>query len=312
LFTAHDAELVCPNGQLVRPKAIICEGGIRPRCRFTGCSVGWGLPYELAQRAVFDRYVAPRIHSYLCPSDSLCRYLASHGYRPTVHLPSFAALPDPVVRSPPPYPEPSEPPTVGFLGRVELYKGLHDLVDAVALVRRRIPGVRLAIAGAGGADAELDRYLAERGLADASLRYGAIGGPAKEEFFRSIHLLVVCSNKFENTPLSAMEAMARARPVVGTDIGGIPEVLGPDLAGLIVPISDPPRLAKVLEQLLTQRPEAIRLGRLARQRALTVYTEGHHVARLAKVYRDVLGSSAPPMEGAGQPASSAAPGYNRG
>ncbi|EQD36270.1 hypothetical protein B2A_12211, partial [mine drainage metagenome] len=100
LFTAHDAELVCPNGQLVRPKAIICEGGIRPRCRFTGCSVGWGLPYELAQRAVFDRYVAPRIHSYLCPSDSLCRYLASHGYRPTVHLPSFAALPDPVVRSP--------------------------------------------------------------------------------------------------------------------------------------------------------------------------------------------------------------------
>ncbi|MHB1434686.1 MAG: glycosyltransferase family 4 protein [Thermoplasmata archaeon] len=294
LFTAHDAELVCPNGQLVRPGAILCEGGIRPRCQFTGCPVGWGLPYELAQRAVFNRYVAPRIQAYLCPSMSLGRYLTSHGYRPTIHLPSFAALPPEIARAPPPYPEPSEPPTVGFLGRIELYKGLHDLVDAMALLRRRLGRVRLAIAGAGAADPELDRYLAEQGLADATRRYGMVGGPAKEDFFRSIHLLAVPSNKFENTPLSAMEAMARARPVVGTDIGGIPEVLGPDLAGLIVPISSPGRLAEVLEHLLTRRPEAIRLGQLARRRALEVYTEAHHVDRLVEVYRTVLGASAPP------------------
>ena len=288
LFTAHDAELVCPNGQLVRPGSIICEGGIRPRCRFTGCPVGWGLPYELAQRAVFDRSVAPRIRAYLCPSESLSRYLTSQGYRPTIHLPSFAALPEMIARAPPPYPEPSAPRTIGFLGRIELYKGLRDLVDAVALLRRRLPGVRLAIAGAGAADLELDRYLAERDLTGATQRYGVVGGAAKEEFFRSIHVLAVPSNKFENTPLSAMEAMARARPVVGTDIGGIPEVLGPDLAGLVVPISDPARLAQVLEALLTDRPRALRLGELARRRALGVYTEDHHVDRLVEVYRTVM------------------------
>jgi glycosyltransferase involved in cell wall biosynthesis len=105
---------------------------------------------------------------------------------------------------------------------------------------------------------------------------------------------VVPSNKFENSSLSAMEAMARARPVVGTDIGGIPEVLGPDLAGLVVPIADPARLAQVMEDLLTHRPEALRLGELARRRALEVYTEARHVDGLVEVYRTVLGSQDPP------------------
>ncbi|MFG1530192.1 MAG: glycosyltransferase family 4 protein [Thermoplasmata archaeon] len=294
LFTGHDAELVCPNGQLVRPGGIICEGGIRPRCGFTGCPVGWGLPYELAQRVAFDRYVAPRIRAYICPSESLRRYLTSQGYRPTIHLPSFAVQPPAILQAPPAYPEPSAPLTIGFLGRIELYKGLRDLVDAVALLRRRLNGVRLAIAGAGAADSDLDRYLAERDLTGATQRWGMVGGSAKEEFFRSIHLLVVPSNKFENSSLSAMEAMARARPVVGTDIGGIPEVLGPDLAGLVVPIADPARLAQVMEDLLTHRPEALRLGELARRRALEVYTEARHVDGLVEVYRTVLGSQDPP------------------
>lgn len=288
LFTAHDAELVCPNGQLVRPGGTICEGGILPRCQFTGCDVGWGLPYELLQRAAFDRWVAPRIRAYLCPSESLCRYLSSQGYRPTIHLPSFATMPAEVERAPTPYPGPEEPLTVGFLGRLELYKGLRDLVDAMALLQRRLGAVRLRVAGAGSAEEELDRYLIERGVSEITERSGVVRGAAKEEWFRSIHVLAVPSSKFENTPLSAMEAMARGRPVVGTNIGGIPEVLGPDLASLVVPISNPARLAGTLEYVLTHRDDAIDLGQKARSRALSVYTESRHVDQLVEIYRSVL------------------------
>ena len=47
VFTAHDAELVCPISTLIRPGGIVCEGGVLPRCMFTGCRVGLGVPYNL-------------------------------------------------------------------------------------------------------------------------------------------------------------------------------------------------------------------------------------------------------------------------
>ena len=93
LFTAHDAELVCPISTLVLPDGRICEGGVRVRCGLTGCNVGRGLALNLWQTRVFDSMVAPRIRGYLCPSRSLRDYLDSNGYRPALHLPSFAMIP---------------------------------------------------------------------------------------------------------------------------------------------------------------------------------------------------------------------------
>ena len=47
VFTAHDAELVCPISTLIQPGGVVCDGGVRPRCLFTGCRVGWGGPSNL-------------------------------------------------------------------------------------------------------------------------------------------------------------------------------------------------------------------------------------------------------------------------
>jgi glycosyltransferase involved in cell wall biosynthesis len=288
VMTAHDAELVCPISTLVRPGNIVCEGGVEVRCLFTGCHVGFGGLYNLWQRRVFDAAVAPKVRAYLCPSYSVTNYLDAHGYRPAIHLPSFAHIPAVVVQAPAPEPGPASPRTVGYLGRLEWYKGVHDLIDAVPILQRAIPDVRLTIAGEGPYRGTLEAQVERLRLGGAVEFAGPVVGPGKEAWFRSIHVLATPSNFWENFPLVALEGLARGRAVVGTDIGGIPDIVEPEVTGLLVPIADPAALAAAVGRLLAEDGLRARLGAEGRRRVLFRFTPELHADRLEAVYRAVL------------------------
>ncbi|MCI4344602.1 MAG: glycosyltransferase family 4 protein [Thermoplasmata archaeon] len=296
VMTAHDAELVCPISTLVRPGNIVCEGGVRPRCLFTGCHVGFGGLYNLWQQRVFDAQVAPHVRAYLCPSYSVAGYLQTHGYRPAVHLPSFARIPPEVAAGTVVAPPDGVVPTVGYLGRLEQYKGVHDLISAIAILRRTLPTARLSIAGAGPYRAALEALVEREGLLGAVEFVGSVSGAAKETWFSSVHVLATPSNFWENFPLVALEGLVRGRPVVGTDIGGIPDIVVPEETGLLVPIADPSALAAALGRLLTDEQLRSRLGGEGRRRVLERFTPELHADRLEAVYRAILaGRSFPPQ-----------------
>jgi glycosyltransferase involved in cell wall biosynthesis len=289
LFTAHDAELVCPISTLVKPGNVICEGGVRFRCLTTGCEVGWGGgPYNLLQRHRFDRAVAPKVQAYLCPSRSLTNYLDQNGYRPTVHVASFAQIPAEVRATPLPTPAPETPPTVGYLGRLESNKGLQFLLPAIAQAAKAIPTLRLDIAGEGSYRASLESLARDLGIADRILWRGPLRGPAKEEWFRGVHLLAVPSNVFENFPLVALEGLVRGRPVVATNVGGIPDIVEDGVTGRLAPIADAPALARAIAGSLQDLPAARALASAGRTRVLTEFTPEQHVERLLAVYAAVL------------------------
>ncbi len=288
VMTAHDAELVCPNGSLMRPGNIVCEGGILPRCQFTGCEVGLGLPYELAQRASFDRLVARRIRAYFCPSRALTLYLHRNGYRPAVHLASYASIPDEIRAAPPPRPAPELPPTVGFLGRLEWYKGLDPLLRSIRLLTERIPNVRLDIAGDGPARPGAEALAARLGIADRVTFRGDRRGAAKEKWFRGIHVLALPSTWFENLAFVGMEAQARGCPVVASAVGGNAEVVHDGDGGRIVPVGDAPALAEALGQILSSPELARRMGERGRAWVLSEFTPERHIARLLAAYAAAL------------------------
>jgi glycosyltransferase involved in cell wall biosynthesis len=288
VFTAHDAELVCPISTLVRPGNIVCEGGVLPRCLFTGCHVGLGGPYNLWQRELFDRMVAPNVRAYFCPSHSVTGYLHHHGYRPAVHLPSFAAIPDGVYAAATPPPASDRPSVIGYLGRLEPYKGVHDLIDAMALLPPRHRSARLSIAGEGPYRPDLERRVAARGVQDRVEFAGRVAGPAKEEWFARVSLVATPSNYWENFPLVALEGLARGRPVVATEIGGIPDIVQNGETGLLVPISRPDALAQAITALLDDPAKAESLGAEGRRRVLSRFTPQLHIGRLTASYRAVL------------------------
>ena len=288
VFTAHDAELVCPISTLILPDGAVCEGGVRPRCMFTGCRVGGGGPYNLWQRRVFDRQLAPKISAFLCPSTLLTTYLHRHGYRPAVHLPPFARIPDAVRAGPYPPTRSDTPPTVGYLGRLEPYKGIQDLLRAVALLAPNEPGVRLTIAGDGPFRRALEHQAHSLGITDRVTWRGDLRGAEKEEWFRSIDVLAVPSSAWENFGLVALEALTRGRPVVATAFGGLPDIVQDRETGRLVPVADPPALAEALADVLADKERAATWAEAGRRRCLVRFTPEVHVERLLAVYRSVL------------------------
>jgi glycosyltransferase involved in cell wall biosynthesis len=296
VFAGHDAELVCPISTLVQPGGVVCDGGVRFRCLFTGCRVGAGGAYNLWQARVFDRQVRPHVRAYLCPSRSLRDYLVANGYAPAIHLPSFARIPEPVRQAPPPPPPAGTPPTIGYLGRLEWYKGVHDLLRALPLLHGTAPDVRLDIAGDGPFRPELERLAASLGLSDRVRFRGRVEGHAKEEWFAGVHLLATPSNMWENFPLVALEGLVRGRPVVATNIGGIPDIVEDGETGFLVPIERPDALAARLGTLLGDPARARAMGLLGRARVLDRFTPEGHVTRLVRIYRSIV-DGRPPENG---------------
>jgi glycosyltransferase involved in cell wall biosynthesis len=286
VFTAHDAELFCPISTLILPDGRRCEGGVRVRCLFTGCKVGWGGPYSLWQSDLFRRRLQPKIRAYLAPSRATTEYLRSNGFHPAVHLESFIEVPESIRAAPPP--APVGPFTVGFLGRLETYKGVFDLVEGFqGLLSNRADAI-LDIAGDGPALEPLRRRCRELGIEQQTRFRGRVEGEAKEAWFRGIHVLAFPSNVYENFGLVALEALVRGRPVVGTNVGGIPEIVEDGRTGRLVPIRRPDALAKALLEVAEHPDRAAGWAALGRARVIERNLPEVHAERLLRVYGAVM------------------------
>lgn len=130
-----------------------------------------------------------------------------------------------------------------YVGRVERAKGVLDLVTAFSKIASRAPDLSLAILGEGGAMA--DAKAAAAPLGDRVRFLGARPLP-EVPVWMGASTLVTLPSHAEGSPNVIREALACGRPVVGTNVGGIPELLDSDLLGKMVPAHDPSALGKAL------------------------------------------------------------------
>ncbi|TSC73172.1 MAG: group 1 glycosyl transferase [Parcubacteria group bacterium Gr01-1014_38] len=147
-------------------------------------------------------------------------------------------------------------------GRLETTKGTDILLQAVAEAQKTFPDLRLHLAGSG----ELPRYraLADRlGLRDAVTFHGAVP-PAEVSDLMDRSAIVVSAHLWEEPfGRAALEAGARARPLVASDLGGVLETTTSQTAALVPP-NDPSALAGALIRLLRNRDDATAMGDAAR------------------------------------------------
>jgi glycosyltransferase involved in cell wall biosynthesis len=162
----------------------------------------------------------------------------------------------------PPVPLPAEPVAI-FVGVLERYKNVDTLLDAWKSVRDRVPGARLHLVGNGSMRALVDEAVA----ADETLFYDAhLGRPELADALDAAWCLVLPSRS-EGMGRIVIEAVARARPVVGARVGGIPELVQDGENGLLVDPSDAGSIADALARVLGDRAFAERLAADAARRA---------------------------------------------
>jgi sugar transferase (PEP-CTERM/EpsH1 system associated) len=174
---------------------------------------------------------------------------------------------------------------VGTVGRIQDVKDHATLVDAFVLLRERMPDrgatLRLAIVGDGPLLPALRAKVAAAGVADAVWLPGARTDIAG--ILRTMNVFAM-SSIAEGTPGSALEAMASSLPVVGTRVGGIPEVIDDGVTGMLVPPRDAQAMATALERYVLDPELARRHGAAGRERVLRKYNMAAMVAGYQSLY----------------------------
>jgi glycosyltransferase involved in cell wall biosynthesis len=174
--------------------------------------------------------------------------------------------------------------TIGYFGRLVEEKGVFVLLDAVA----QIGGDwRLILLGGGPLREALRDKAARLGIADRVTFRPQVASTAMPAQYHDIDALVLPSltraNWKEQFGRVLVEAMASGVPVVGSDSGAIPDVIGD--AGLIVPEGDAPALANALRRLCDDAALSSDLRRRGRERAGSQFTHAIVAEKSVMVYR---------------------------
>ncbi len=103
---------------------------------------------------------------------------------------------------------------------------------------------------------------------------------------RRAAVLAVPSRWYENQPTVVLEARGCATPVVGTALGGSPELIRPGLDGELVPNQDPKALAAALAPLVADPVRARAMGWRGRQQAVKTFSPRRHLDGLARIYAE--------------------------
>jgi glycosyltransferase involved in cell wall biosynthesis len=222
-------------------------------------------PFDLADltatgrfRYLYYRYLQRPI--YQIGFHHLARVIAPSRYIQNATAADFAGRPMVQIYNgivlPPASPAVTEPRLL-FVGRLERVKGVDVLLNALAAAKGHVPGLKLRIVGDGPQRAELEALTHELSLDDAVTFAGWIKSADIPAEYAAAGALVIPSVWPENLPTVCIEAMGSGLPVIGSDTGGIPELIQDGITGQIVPVGNPAALAAAITKLCRD-PELMR------------------------------------------------------
>lgn len=166
-----------------------------------------------------------------------------------------------------------------YLGRLSPEKGIETLLQAHAADDA---GWRLVVAGTGPL---LEEFRSRFPRAEFT---GHLTGRALEDKIRNASVIVVPSECHENSPLSVLEAMAYAKPIVASRIGGIPELVRDGETGFLFEPKNTRELSRHVGALLNDAGLRSKFGRAARRVVETEYSLSKHGAALQSLYESLI------------------------
>jgi glycosyltransferase involved in cell wall biosynthesis len=176
----------------------------------------------------------------------------------------------------------SDAPLAVCVGRLSRQKGQDVLLDAWPAVNRRVPDAGLVLVGSGE-DREALEARAVPGVTFAGERGDVPDWLAAAD-------VVVNSSRWEGMSLAIVEAMARGRSIVATDVAGSREAVGEE-AGAIVRPEDPAALAAEIARRLADPVLRKAEGRAARARAVEAHDVRRTTAQVADLYAELVGEA---------------------
>ena len=280
VMTLHDYKLACPSYQMLdrgQPCDACVTGGPLQAAR-RGCKDG---SRSASTLLAVESWLHRRLGAYdgvgalIAPS----RFLAGVLDRAGVYPERLRVLRHPVDVA---HLAVKDSPGGGvvFGGRLAPEKGVDTLIEAAALLP---DGVPVDIAGDGPSRAALQE-LADR-VAPGRVRFhGRLPKDRLHDLVRSAGVAVVPSRWYENQPLAVLEAFGCGVPVIGTDLGGLPELIRDGTDGHVVAAGDPRQLAQAMARTLSDPEKAWRMGLAGRAKVSADFAPEAHLDGLRSAY----------------------------
>lgn len=281
VMTLHDCKIICPsylmllNGEICQR----CKGKKFYHCLLTRChkgSLGASLVYTVES---YLNYFLKRynwIKYFICPSEAFLRKHTEAGIpeEKLVYIPNFIKIENF---------EPNFSPGnyILFAGRVSKEKGVLTLLEAVKGL-----DVPVRIVGNGPMKTEYETY-AKGGKIDNVIFEGYRSDESLKMLFRNAAFVVFPSQCYENLPMTILEAFAYGKPVIGSAIGGIPEMVIEQETGLLFEPGNYQELRGKIEYLLSNSTMISQMGKRARKKVAEEFNAQLHYQKLMKVYERI-------------------------
>lgn len=266
VWTMHDYKLMCPAYTCRRGDSS-CEecvtgnktGVVKHRCMkgsLAASAVAW-LEAVKWNRSTLEKYT----DAFICPSQFMATMMTRAGFNPgkiTV-IPNFASV------------EASTAEREGYycyVGRLSPEKGVDKLLEAAS----RLPH-RLKVAGTG----PLEETLRVQYASCANIEFlGQLNAHEVAQLLAHAHASVLPSQWYENNPLGVIESLMAGTPVVGTDMGGIPELID-ETSGIVTPTEG---LAPAIDRAMNSQWD----NALIAARAQEKFSAARHYRSLMDIY----------------------------
>lgn len=283
LLTLHDLKIACPAYQMLASDGVCerCKHGnisnvIRHRCIKNSLALSTLIFFETWVHRLLGCY-GRNVSRFIVPSRFYREKLVEWGLdrEKIVYIPNFADISSFSPSS-----------SIGrrfvYFGRLAPEKGLRTLIEAAALA-----GVGVVIIGSGPEEEALRRLAEARG-ADVTFS-GYQKGTALHDLIHDSRAVILASEWYENAPMSILEAYALTRPVIGADIGGIPELIRPGETGAIFTAGDAHALAGVLSGFSRMSDaDILAMGQAGRKWVEEEFSSSRYLARMSSLYKQLL------------------------
>jgi glycosyltransferase involved in cell wall biosynthesis len=282
VMTLHDYKLICPS-YLMLNRGSVCEG-CRNR-RFIYCLLKTCHKESLTASGVYciESYLNKWLHKYdtiryfICPSMFSLTKHAEHGIPRDrlLHIRNFVNI----AKYKPRY----DNGRYGlFVGRLSKEKGILTLLAAVEHLHMPV-----RIVGDGPLKAEYESFAAKRKMNHVVFE-GYKSGDDLKRLYEDAAFLVIPSECYENAPMTVLEAYSYGKPVIGSCIGGIPEMIEHGRTGMLCAIGDAGKLTECIDKLWSDKSLCQQMGHAAREKVEREFSAEGHYDRLMEVYQNLM------------------------
>jgi len=283
VLTLHDLKPICPIYSMYTNGAVCeaCKGRKFYNCFIKKCTKGSRFKSLINTVEMYFHYMMgyyQNVDRYIAVSQFHRNKMLENGFKneQVVYIPNYIDVDK--------FHLPYEDKGYGLsFGRLSHEKGLDHLLEAIAITDK----VPFYIAGTGPLEDELKLLVDQRNLKNIKF-LGFVSGDELLNLISRASFTVISSIVYENCPMSVLESLALETPVIGADIGGIPELINNNVDGYIYKPGNSQELAQKVSKIMEDTEKRKKMGEAGRKKIVERFDKEQHYNKLHALYKELV------------------------